>query len=78
MGEVISLQPRIAYPVEAKSYGVNEQTWRVLVESTFPSAKSAEGILLAVAYCQARKLDILQFGRPFRKSGLPPMTTRPV
>lgn len=60
MGEVISLQPRIAYPVEAKSYGVNEQTWRVLVESTFPSAKTAEGILLAVAYCQARKLDIMK------------------
>ncbi|MBB3268327.1 phage recombination protein Bet [Azospirillum sp. OGB3] len=60
MGEVISLQPRIAYPAEAKNYGVNEATWRVLVESTFPSAKSAEGILLAVAYCQARKLDIMK------------------
>lgn len=35
-------------------------TWRVLTESIFPSAKTAEGILLAVRYCQARGLDVLK------------------
>ena len=35
-------------------------TWKVLTESIFPSAKTAEGILLAVRYCQARGLDVLK------------------
>ncbi|WP_207462129.1 phage recombination protein Bet [Azospirillum sp. SYSU D00513] len=60
MGEVVSLQPRIAFPEAAKDYGLTEQVWRVLVESTFPSAKTAEGVLLAVAYCKARNLDIMK------------------
>jgi len=60
MGEVVPFQPRIPYPAEARNYEVTEQTWRVLVESTYPSAKTAEGVLLAVAYCRARKLDIMK------------------
>ncbi len=35
-------------------------TWRVLTESIFPSARTPEGVLLAVRYCRARKLDIMR------------------
>jgi phage recombination protein Bet len=34
--------------------------WRVLCEAIFPAAKSAEAILLAIAYCRARGFDILK------------------
>ena len=40
--------------------GLDLNTWKVLTESIFPSAKTAEGILLAVRYCQARSLDVLK------------------
>lgn len=36
--------------------------WRVLCESVFPNAKTAESIVLALEYCKARKLD--PFKRP--------------
>lgn len=34
--------------------------WRVLCESIFPSAKTAEAIALALDYCKARKLDVMR------------------
>lgn len=34
--------------------------WRILCESIFPSAKSAEAIVMALDYCRARKLDIFK------------------
>jgi hypothetical protein len=40
--------------------GLDASTWQVLVESIFPSAKTVEGILLAVRYCQARGLDVMK------------------
>jgi phage recombination protein Bet len=40
--------------------GLDRNTWEVLCDSIFPSAKTAEGILLAVRYCQARGLDALK------------------
>lgn len=40
--------------------GLDLNTWKVLTESIFPSAKTADGILLAVRYCQARGLDVLK------------------
>ncbi len=52
---------RIAQPEEARTeLGIDLGTWKVLTESIFPSARTAEGILLAVRYCRARKLDILR------------------
>ncbi|MEA1049094.1 phage recombination protein Bet [Lamprobacter modestohalophilus] len=43
-----------------ESLGLDESTWRVLTDSIFPSAKTADGIALAVRYCQARGLDVLK------------------
>lgn len=40
--------------------GIDFSTWQVLVDSIFPSAKTVEGILLAVRYCQARGLDVMK------------------
>jgi len=52
---------RIPPPEEARTeLGLDLGTWKVLTESIFPSAQTAEGILLAVRYCRARKLDILR------------------
>ena len=46
---------RLAIPNNTLSeLGLDLNTWKVLTESIFPSAKTAEGILLAVRYCQAR------------------------
>jgi hypothetical protein len=52
---------RLAAPASALSeLGLDVGSWKVLTESIFPSAKTPEGVLLAVRYCQARKLDIMR------------------
>jgi phage recombination protein Bet len=43
-------------------YNIAPEAWRALVDSVFPSAKSLEGIMLALSYCKARNLDV--FKRP--------------
>ncbi|WNB74088.1 phage recombination protein Bet [Methylomonas koyamae] len=43
-----------------QSYGLSEQSWKVLTEVTFPTAKTPEAILMALDYCKARKLDIFK------------------
>ena len=43
-------------------FAVKPGDWKVLVEATFPSAKTSEAIVMALAYCRARNLDI--FKRP--------------
>lgn len=53
--------PRIPYhPAIGEKFGIDRSDWKVLVESTFPSAKTIEGVALALAYCKARKLDIFK------------------
>jgi phage recombination protein Bet len=48
-------------PLEAKQlYEISEQSWKVLTEVTFPSAKTPEAILMALDYCRTRKLDIFK------------------
>ena len=45
-------------PIEANQvYGLSEQSWKVLTEVTFPTAKTPEAIMMALDYCKARKLD---------------------
>ena len=55
--------PAVRLPAPAAALtelGLDVGTWKVLTESIFPSAKTPEGVLLAVRYCQARKLDIMR------------------
>jgi len=48
-------------PTEANQiYGLSAQSWNVLTEVTFPTAKTPEAILMALDYCKARKLDIFK------------------
>lgn len=50
-------QRSMRLPEEAMSYGVGPGQWRVLVEAIFPNAKTAEAIVLALAYCKAKNYD---------------------
>jgi phage recombination protein Bet len=43
-------------------FGIDLTAWQTLCNVTFPSAKSAEIVISALRYCQARKLDV--FKRP--------------
>lgn len=48
-------------PLDANQvYGLSEQSWKVLTEVTFPTAKTPEAIMMALDYCKARKLDIFK------------------
>lgn len=48
-------------PIEATQlYDVSEQSWKVLTEVTFPTAKTPAVIMMALDYCRTRKLDIFK------------------
>lgn len=50
--------PRLPMPREAQTqHGMVEARWRALVDAVFPSAKSVNGVLLALDYCKSRRLD---------------------
>lgn len=42
-------------------FNIDQTAWRVLVDATFPSAKTSAAVELALSYCKARNLD------PFKK-----------
>ena len=50
------------HPAMEERYGIDRAGWRALTDAVFPAARSVEGILLAMSYCRARKLDV--FKRP--------------
>lgn len=54
--------PRLPYQPGAEQYGVDAPRWKALVEAIFPAAKSVDGVMLALAYCQSRNLD------PFKRA----------
>lgn len=63
-GEVAVFQaPRLPYheAVEQK-FGVDKGQWNVLVGAIFPAAKTVDSIVMALAYCKHRNLDV--FKRP--------------
>lgn len=45
-----------------ESFGIKPESWKVLTEAIFPSARTPEAVILALAYCKSRNLDI--FKRP--------------
>lgn len=53
---------RLPYPEAAARMGVESSAWQTLVNATFPTARTAEGVILALNYCRARGLDV--FKRP--------------
>lgn len=50
--------PRLPFPkgVEER-FGIDRTQWKALVEAVFPMAKSPDSVVLALAYCRARRLD---------------------
>lgn len=53
---------RFPYPEAAARMGVESSAWQTLVNATFPTARTPEGVILALNYCRARNLDV--FKRP--------------
>lgn len=62
MNQVVQFQePRLPYHSAVKDrFGVDKGAWKVLAEAIFPSAKTQEAVVMALAYCQARKLDVFK------------------
>lgn len=53
--------PRLPYIEEiGKRYGIDKSAWYALVGSIFPGAKSVGAVVLALAYCRARRLDVFK------------------
>jgi phage recombination protein Bet len=53
--------PRLPYPSEAAApEGISQGQWKALVDAVFPSAKTVDGVMLAVAYCKSRNLDVFK------------------
>lgn len=51
-------EPRLKWvPAIEERFGVDKGMWFALVDAIYPSAKTTEGVCLALAYCKARKLD---------------------
>lgn len=54
-------EPRLPYhPAIEQRFGVDKSGWKVLCEARFPTATSTDAIILALAYCRARNLDIFK------------------
>jgi len=54
--------PRLPYhPAIEERFGIDQASWRALVEAIFPLATTVDSVILALSYCRARKLD------PFKK-----------
>lgn len=52
---------RIPYPADLfDSFKIDNVTWKVLIDTIFPGASSAEPIIMALAYCRRRSLDIMK------------------
>jgi phage recombination protein Bet len=62
MNAVATIQPsRLPIsPSIAKEFDILPAEWRVLVEQIFPAAKSVESVMMALAYCRKRNLDIFK------------------
>jgi phage recombination protein Bet len=45
------------HPSVQERFGIDRASWRALVEAIFPTARSVEGVILALSYCRARRLD---------------------
>ena len=71
-GAIDVYKPRIPYRARVgHKYGVDEGKWMVLINAIFPSAKTADGVELAIDYCISRNLDIMK--RPVH---IVPMNTK--
>lgn len=55
-------QARMPAPADhLQRLGITEGQWKTLVEAIWPSAKTVDGVIMAIDYCKSRQLD------PFKK-----------
>lgn len=53
--------PRLDWhPAIGERFGIDKSGWKVLTEATFPAAKTTDAVVMALAYCRARKLDVFK------------------
>jgi len=53
--------PRLPYhPLIEERFGIDRGTWKFLTDVLYPSAEEPETIINVLAYCKARKLDVLK------------------
>lgn len=51
--------PRMQMPATVtERYGLNDDTWRALTDAVFPLAKTVGAVVMALAYCEKRQLDV--------------------
>lgn len=61
MNAIAIQAPRLPYhPAVEERFGVDQGAWRVLTDAVFPAAERPESIIMALAYCRARNLDIFK------------------
>jgi phage recombination protein Bet len=51
---------RLPMPTDVSTRSLDGAKWRVLCDVIFPSARTAEAIVMAVDYCRARGLDVFK------------------
>ena len=50
--------PRLPWhPMIRELYGIEQASWKALVEAVWPQAKTVESIMMALSYCKHRNLD---------------------
>lgn len=53
--------PRLPMPADAeKTFGLVPAQWKTLTDAIFPSARSVDGVMLALAYAKSRNLDVFK------------------
>lgn len=60
MNAIVTVSARLPAPPDLGERGIDGRLWRVLCETTFPNARSAEAVAMAFDYCKARGLDPLK------------------
>jgi phage recombination protein Bet len=62
MNDLVTISgARLPYhPAIKERFGVDQGAWRVLTDAVFPAAEQPESIIMALAYCRARNLDIFK------------------
>lgn len=52
--------PRLPYPANDAPEGITPGKWKALVDAIFPSARTVDGVMLAIEYCKSRGLDVFK------------------
>ena len=53
--------PRLPFHAAVEErFGVDKTAWKALVEAVFPSAQTVDAVVMALAYCKRRNLDVFK------------------